>query len=307
MRKKFFITGGSGLLALKWALSQQDKVDIVLCLHHRVINLDRVKTVLCSLNSINNIVNCLQQERPDVVIHAAGLTDINKCEKKPKLAEYVNVTITRNVAVACALEGVRLVYISTDQLFDGSQSLYLESDIASPINIYGATKVKAEGEVSKQDKRSLIIRTNFYGWGTTYRQSFSDFILKSLKNKREIKLFDDVYYTPILVHSLSVIIHDLINIDASGIFNIVGDDKISKFKFGQKLAREFNLDLGLIQASKLMSDSSLVQRPNNMALSNCKVKKILGKRVISIDNDIKILYQQSKTKLFQGSGVIEVL
>ena len=185
--------------------------------------------------------------------------------------------------------------------------MYLESDIASPINIYGATKVKAEGEVSKQDKRSLIIRTNFYGWGTTYRQSFSDFILKSLKNKREIKLFDDVYYTPILVHSLSVIIHDLINIDASGIFNIVGDDKISKFKFGQKLAREFNLDLGLIQASKLMSDSSLVQRPNNMALSNCKVKKILGKRVISIDNDIKILYQQSKTKLFQGSGVIEVL
>ena len=61
MRKKFFITGGSGLLALNWALSQQDKVDIVLCLHHRVINLDRVKTVLCSLNSINNIVNCLNK------------------------------------------------------------------------------------------------------------------------------------------------------------------------------------------------------------------------------------------------------
>jgi dTDP-4-dehydrorhamnose reductase len=291
-QRRVLITGGSGLLALNWAVSLRDKSDVVLCFHERVVNLAGVTTTVCALDSVSQIVECLKQEKPDIVIHTAGLTSVEKCEENPELAEYINVTIAKNVAAACAAENIQLVHISTDHLFDGVQSLLSEEENPSSVNIYGLTKARAEEAVYAENQKALIIRTNFFGWGTKYRKSFSDFVVDALRNKQPIQLFDDVFYTPIHAGCLSQITHALLEKGAIGVFNVVGDERITKYNFGRKLADRFELDASLIKRSKILDKHNLVERPMDMSLSNSKVCAYLNRVIGGVDEQLDMLCKQ---------------
>ena len=297
MLKKVLITGGSGLLGLNWALSLRNEYNVTLCLHKRIVNLSGVKSTMCSLDSIDLISKLLKQEQPDVVINAAGLTSVEKCEEAPDLAEYINVTIAKNIAIACASEGIKLIHISTDHLFDGTQKFLKEEAPLSPINVYGLTKAKAEEVVFNNNENSLIIRTNFYGWGTSYRHSFSDFIINSLRKKTYIKLFDDIFYSPILIDILVQASHELVDKNQVGIFNIVGDTRISKYHFGKELAKIFKLNSNYITRSQIKSKLGLIPRPADMSLSNQKVSSCLVREVGSLDNHLEKLFQQENNRI----------
>jgi dTDP-4-dehydrorhamnose reductase len=188
--------------------------------------------------------------------------------------------------------GIMLVHISTDHLFDGLSSLVSEEEPINAINTYAITKAQAESAVNDVNPDVLIVRTNFYGWGTSYRKSFSDYIIESLRKKQLITLFDDVYYTPILMENLITTVHDLLNKKAKGIFNIVSDDRISKYEFGMLIAEEFCLDKSLIHKITLQNQTNLVRRPLDMSLSNRKVCKLLGRNMGSVKQDVSRLYQQ---------------
>ncbi|NBP06440.1 MAG: SDR family NAD(P)-dependent oxidoreductase, partial [Bacteroidetes bacterium] len=129
------------------------------------------------------------------------------------------------------------MHISTDHLFSGDNALVDESFPVSPINIYGLTKAEAELRVLEENPEALVIRTNFYGWGTSYRQSFSDFIIRTLRAGRKLELFEDVFFTPILAEVVAQTICDLMAKNAKGIFNIVGSQRLSKFDFGLRVAK----------------------------------------------------------------------
>ena len=291
-KHKFLITGGSGLLAVNWALLQRTIADVTLCFHKRIINLTGVKSTVCNLDSVNHISSLLKKYKPDVVIHTAGLTNVEKCQQNPELAEYVNVDIAKNVSVACSSQGCKLVHISTDHLFDGKKTLLNEEAKLNPLNVYGYTKAKAEEAVYQNNQNALIIRTNFYGWGTIYRQSFSDYIINSLRKKQNIYLFDDVIYTPIVVSQLVKSTYDLIQKGLLGVFNVVGDDCLSKYKFGIKLANKFKLDSSLIKNNQIENENDLVLRPKNMSLTNNKLSFHLGRCIGGVDKHLNLLIKQ---------------
>jgi dTDP-4-dehydrorhamnose reductase len=226
------------------------------------------------------------------VIHAAGLTSIEKCEANPTLAKYINVDLTKNLATVCAMLNIPMVYISTDHLFLGNESLVQEDYPVSPVNIYAKTKAEAETCVLDSNAKALIIRTNFYGWGTSYRESFSDMVINHLRAGKKISLFKDIYYTPMLVEPFVYTVHELAHKKAKGIFNVVGDDRISKYDFGLRLAKEFNLDNGLIDAGKIIDKPSLVNRPHDMSLSNQKVSNYLARKMGGLDEHILKLKAQ---------------
>jgi dTDP-4-dehydrorhamnose reductase len=106
--------------------------------------------------------------------------------------------------------GIPLVHISTDHLFEGNASMLSEEEPSNTINVYGKTKALAESSVGEINPDALIIRTNFYAWGTSYRKSFSDYIIESLRHGELLSLFDDVYYTPILAENLINTVHELL-------------------------------------------------------------------------------------------------
>jgi dTDP-4-dehydrorhamnose reductase len=220
------------------------------------------------------------------VIHAAGLTSIEQCESNPTLAKYINVDLTKNLVMVCAKLNIPMVYISTDHLFSGNESLVHEDNPVSPVNVYAKTKAEAEAYVQNAYPEALIIRTNFYAWGTSYRYSFSDMVINHLRAGKKISLFKDIYYTPMLVEPLVYAVHELAHKKAKGIFNIAGDNRISKYDFGLILAKEFNLDHDLIDEGKIIDKPSLVSRPHDMSLSNQKVSSYLGRKMGGLDEQI---------------------
>ena len=292
MNQKIFITGGSGLLALNWAVSMRDRVDVILNMNNRDINLRGSVVKRINLNSIGSIVNFLESDKPNYVIHAAGMTNVEECEKNPDLAHKINVGLTDNVARACKDMKIPLIHISSDHLFDGKSSLADEEKLLSPLNVYGKTKAQAEEKVLSINSNNLVVRTNFYGWGTKYRISLSDFIFNALRNNQKIVLFKDIFFTPILIDVLANRTMELIDKGAQGIFHITGDDRISKYDFGLLLAKEFGLNTDLIEEGLIGEKKELVSRPKDMSLSNLKISEFLGKKIGSLSTHLQLLHKQ---------------
>nr|MBP6421672.1 SDR family oxidoreductase [Propionivibrio sp.] len=246
------------------------------------------------LESVDSLARALESIKPDIVIHTAGLTSVERCEAEPALAWHVNSELAGHVAQACARLGLSLVHISTDHLFAGHESLLAESHPVEAVNTYGLTKAEAENRVLEACPSALVIRTNFFGWGTGYRQSFSDNVINGLRAGRELTLFQDVFYTPILAEAAALAVHELVDRKACGIFNVVGDERISKYEFGISLADRFGLDSGLIKRGLITDRANLVQRPLDMSLSNQMASGILNRKLGGVGGHIARLHQQER-------------
>ena len=294
---RVLITGGSGLLGLNWAATSRNQSEVQIGIHSRAVSLKSAVSCSIDIDSLDSTLRYFDSLRPDLVVHSAGLTSVEKCEDKPSLAFHQNVTLARNVAQACERFHLKLVHISTDHLFEGLCSFANEGVTPSPRNIYGKTKAEAELRVLDANPNSLVIRTNFFGWGTLYRSSFSDCILNSLRKGITIKLFEDVFYTPILAESLALAGAELAKKNQSGIVNLSGNTRISKFDFGIRLAEEFGLDKHLIRPVKFVSRPDLVVRPLDMSLSNEYATSLLGNPPSNLESDIKRLRQQEEQGL----------
>lgn len=292
---RILITGGTGLLGVNWAFARKHQDEVILAAHHRQITIEGVLLQKIDLTSAVNIFSAIEEIKPDFVVHAASLTSVEKCEHNLNLAEEVNVDLAFNVAKACNASGVKLVHISTDHLFAGDRPFVEERQSLEPLNAYGTTKARAESLVLGVNPDSLVVRTNFFGWGPSYRKSFSDFIIEALRNGFEVKLFYDVFYSPILIEVLIEKIEKLLLVGARGIFNIVGDDRITKYQFGLYLAKEFELNVGLIKPISIHSLNELVVRPLDMSLSNKKISNIIDCKVGGIECHINKLRVQELT------------
>lgn len=299
MKPRILITGGSGLLALNWAMAMRRSNTVTLGFHNREVTLADVKTRKIDLESVDGLVREFETANPQIVVHTAGLTNVEECEIRPQLAQYINVELAANVAQACAELGLPMVHISTDHLFTGKSPFVDESCMVAPINVYARTKAEAEHRVLEAHPQALVIRTNFYGWGTSYRHSFSDTVIEALRAGKELTLFQDVFYTPILAETLALSSHQLVNLKANGIFHVVGDDRISKYEFGLKIAQQFNLDSSLINSGYLADRPGMVSRPHDMSLSNQKTCKLLGRKLGGVGEHLARLHQQEQNGLAQ--------
>ena len=292
MKKKILFTGGSGLLALNWAIQIRDHYEVILGLHDRAIILKGTNAIRINLNSEKSITDFLIRIKPDILIHTAGLTSIEECELNPIETNYINALIPELLAKLTNKLDIIFVHISTDHLFDGLLPFTSEDTPVSSLNEYGKSKALAEKLILKENPSALILRTNFFGWGTSYRLSFSDIVLKTLRANKTINLFDDVYYTPILINQFVEIVNLLILNNDSGIFNIVSNERITKYQFGLLLAKKFGFNTNLIQKVSINDNHKLVQRPKDMSLNNKKVLSITRYNLLTLEQQIDLLKEQ---------------
>lgn len=275
-RRTLLITGGSGLLALNWACAMRHNWRVILGTHRHRVALAGTVALPLDLDAPQRLHHRFDEVAPDIIVHTAGLTSVDDCEKNPALARRVNAELARNVAEAAARENIHLVHISTDHLFAGTRSVCSESEQPEPLNEYARSKLLAEEWVQQAHPQALILRTNFFGWGHAYRQSFTDWILSNLRAGKSITLFDDVYFTPILADSLAMAAHSLLDKSASGVFNLAGDERVSKCQFAIRLAKAFGLPGELIRRGRISDSNLLARRPPDMSLNNSKARSVLG-------------------------------
>lgn len=247
----------------------------------------------------------LEQYSPDLIIHTAGMTSVDQCEREPEKAHAANAVLARNVAEAAARTGVPLIHISTDHLFAGTRSFYQENDPPEPLNVYARTKLLAEQWVQAACARALIIRTNFFGWGHRFRKSFSDWILSTLTAGQPLDVFDDANFTPILVDRLALAAHRLSAMGSTGIYHVVGNDRVSKYEFAVRLARRYSLPEGLIRHARISETRLPARRPPDMSLNNAKARAALGASLGTLDEYFEALRLQQQ--MGQQSELLEAV
>ena len=299
MKPCLLITGGSGLLALNWAATVCDEWDVVLALHTRQVDVSFARTVQLDLFHNDAIQRVLDDIAPRMVVHAAGLTNVEACEADPDLARRANVEAPGHVAAACARHDAKLVTISTDHLFSGAGAFVSEQTAPAPLNVYARTKADGEKAALDNNPQAIVARTNFVCWGPRYRPSFSDTIIAKLQKGEPVFLFEDVFFNPILASELAHATHALASQSASGIFHLSGDERLSKLEFGLRVASHFHLDSSLIRASRLADRTDLTRRPSEMSLSNRKAAEILDRPLGGIEDTLRELAAQLNTPKFE--------
>jgi len=285
---RVFIAGVSGLLGSSMAAEWRNRFCVAGCFLAHSPTIDGVEAVRIDLAS-QSLHEILSRFSPDLVVNCAGLTDVDACEADPSRARLLNETMARAVADACVRKNIRLVHISTDHLFDGTVALASEETVPRPVNVYGATKWAGERAVAELCPEALIVRTNFFGWGSPHRVSFSDWVLDILRGGKSQAMFNDVYFSPILIQDLLEIILSLVGRDARGLFHVCGCDRVSKFEFALKMAEVFGLYSGNLWPASISQAGLRAPRPHDMSLSCRKMEGLLGFSAPSLDAGLRKL------------------
>ena len=185
--------------------------------------------------------------RPDVVAHLAAMADVGACEMEPERATAVNVAATSEIAELCQQRGARLVFVSTEYVFDGQRGFYREDDAPNPTTHYGRTKREAEQEVARLASSWSIVRTSIvYGWPLQAHRNFAPWLIELLRSGQTYYAPADVLRTPVYVEHLVDGIARLVEGDYPGIHHIAGSDWVSMYDFAQAIADGFGLDRGLV-------------------------------------------------------------
>lgn len=288
--KRIYITGIAGLLGGNAGYLLKNKysiagVDII------NINMDNVQTESFDMLDEKLLKQSLKRFKPDVVIHTVAAINVDKCEEDIQYAKKLNVILTQTVTNTCNELGIKLIYISTDAVFDGEKvELYDELDLTNPVNVYGSTKLEGEQIVLK-NKSNLVLRTNIYGFNIQNKNSFGEWILYSLIENKTINMFDDINFTPILVNELANILGMAIEKDLSGLYNACGTNSISKYDFAVLIKDTFAIKSGVI--NKTISDTFpfKAKRSKNMGMSNLKLRNELNLK-ISTPKESIVLFKE---------------
>ncbi len=174
--------------------------------------------------------------RPDVVIHAAAWTDVDGCAREPERAFRVNGIGTQNVALACAEAGAAMLYISTNEVFDGAATEpYREWDPVHPINPYGRSKAAGEWFVSHLLTRFYIVRTAWlYAPGG---RNFPHRILQLADERGALRVVVDEVSNPTYAPDLAAAVAALIRTDAYGIYHLTNSGYCSRYDFARAILR----------------------------------------------------------------------
>lgn len=243
----------------------------------------------------------LRRFLPDLVVHCAAETNVDLCEAKPALAECVNVGGTRNIARVAANLGVRVIFVSSDSVFDGQRGGYTEVDMTGPLNVYSRTKLLGEQVVLESSPENLVVRTNMFGWNMLPKKSLSEWCLTKIREGHEIHGFADVLFSPLLVNDITALVLEIHEKGLRGLYHLGARDHTSKYEFALKIARTFRLDDRIVTASSLSAAELTAPRPKNTHLNVSKLTSALGHSLPSIDDGIESFHQ------LEGSGYVEAL
>jgi dTDP-4-dehydrorhamnose reductase len=263
---KVLLTGSSGLLGgyLLPALLAHD-VTVVPVTHTARAP---AGGVACDLTDASATSELLEEVAPDVIIHAAALTDVDRCEDDPDLADRVNHISTGLLASSNA----RLVFISTDSVFDGARGAYSEQDTPAPLNEYARSKLRAE-ERALAAPRGVCIRTNFFG-RSNRGHGLAEWLLRELNAGRELVGFEDVVISPLYCHDAAEASAEIALGDAEGVLHL-GGDAINKYDFGVLVAERYGLDPSFVRRGSLSEASMRAPRPLDTSLDSSRVRSLL--------------------------------
>ena len=252
---RILVTGGQGQLGrdLQRALA----AETVFAFGHRELD----------VTDAGALLHAAEEHRPDVIIHAAALTDTSRCEREPDLAHAVNATGARNAAQACQHTGASLLFVSTNEVFNGAKhDPYLESDPPKPLNVYARSKLAGEDYVKSTLERHYIVRTAWlYGEGGNH---FPAKILAAAEQRPELSVVSDEVATPTWTRDLSQAIARLIGHDAFGVYHLTNDGGCSRYDWARLVLRLAGKEEVQVRPTTMAEYGASPRKPPYSVLAN---------------------------------------
>lgn len=246
---KILIIGGSGLLGQYLNIELSKNFDILTSYNKNTGNCKQFPNIKLNLTDFNSIKNTFETFRPDVVILTAAVSNPANANKLPEHDVYkINAEAPEYIAGLCEKSGSKLIYTSTDLVYDGNGSGMLDENApVNPVSIYAETKLIAEEKIKSVFNNWVILRTALlYGLGLNHSTNHFTQMYFNLKKGIRVKLFSDQYRTPLALHDAARMIKEITEKDLTGLFNFGGRERLSRFKLGEILCNEMNCDKNLL-------------------------------------------------------------
>jgi dTDP-4-dehydrorhamnose reductase len=242
----------------------------------------------------SRVEEVLKKVNPDVVVHAAALTDVDKCEMNRELAWKVNVEGTKNIVEQIKMRHSFLVYISTDYVFNGETGQYKETDRTDPINYYGLTKLKAEELVKDLVDEYCVARASVI-YGSTPaagKVNFALWVLSKLERNEQVRIVTDQWNSPTLNANLAEMTLEIMERKLTGTFHLSGATRINRYDFAKLIAQTFNLDASLVNPCTSSEFSWAAKRPGDSSLDTAKAQQTLKNKPLQINQALERMKQE---------------
>ena len=280
MRKKIMVTGASGFVGGHILKRAPEECEITAIYHTQKYPFS-ANWIQVDLADFKKTATIIQEIKPEVIIHCAATADLEKAEAQPQLAYENNVLITKNLTEISAAHNIRLIFISTDMIYDGKTGMYNEEDLPHPLNFYGRTKVEAEEYIQANSANYVIARSALiYGLTKTARKTFCETMIRNWQNEQPVNLFRDEFRSPILVENLADALLELAQLDYTGKINLGGPTRISRLEFGMVFAKLFAVSSHLIISRSMQNIDFKAKRPADTSYDITLAKSILETKIM---------------------------
>ncbi|MCX6642548.1 MAG: dTDP-4-dehydrorhamnose reductase [Candidatus Bathyarchaeota archaeon] len=296
------VIGGGGQLGSKIIEYSREYHEIYATYLSRPPQLSASKIFLADKTDKSSIQSLVKKIKPDVVIDTAALHNVDYCETNKEQTHKVNVEGTKNVAEACNAIGAKMVFVSTDYVFNGKIGHYKETDIPTPINYYGQSKLDGENAIKKICKNYCIARTSvIYSWVSTQSTvttsgkplNFAMWANEKLGKGEQLNIVNDQYSSPTLADHLAQTLLKICEEDLRGIYHIAGKTRINRYDFILKIAEKIGYNPTLIKAVSSSSLKQKAKRPRDSSLNVEKIEKTLKIKMLFIDDALTIYRNQA--------------
>ena len=273
--KKLLITGASGYLGYHCCKAKTDNWNIIAAYFQNKKGIyPKTENYQLNLSDKDSIWKALKELNPSAVFHLAAYSATGFCEKNPEKTHPLNVTSTGHLAEMCAERKIRLLFTSSEQVFDGTKGNYSENDKPNPKNKYGGQKLEAEKLIQDIDPTATIIRIAvLFGEATPAAKSFLNQWTDKWENDEPVTAFFDEIRPFLSGSACADGLFHLLNIGAEGVFHLGGKENMSRYDFALKAKEILGYkNAEIIRKSQKELDLS-AYRPADLSL-NCK--KITG-------------------------------
>ena len=290
---KIFVTGGTGLLGSTLVRTAPKEFEVAASYNKNAMITERARFIQIDITDKTRVFEVFDEIKPEVLIHTAAVANVDYCETHKEEVWRVNVIGTANLLDACDKNGTKMIFTSTNAVFDGEHAPYSEEDEPNPINYYGKTKLEAETLVRKNGAKHTVARLmTMYGWNNPgERQNPVTWLLSKLTKGETIHVVDDVYNNHLFADNCADALWAIVKRDKVGIYHIAGGDCISTYELALKTADVFGLDKTLIKRVKSDFFKFPAPRPRNTCYVTEKMEKELGVRPLGVKEGLLYMRQ----------------
>ena len=282
------VTGGSGFLGWNILQAGPARRRITATYFHHPVSASDTKWIQMDLGSAPSIRQGVESSGAKTIIHAAAMKDVDQCEQNPADAEKINVEGTEILCEAARRTGARVIYVSTDLVFDGTRSFWKEDDPTRGIGCYARTKRGAEQRVLSDSTNTVVRVSLLYGWSNPAHQNFIDWMWSKLGRGQSLPLFTDQFRTPILSEEAAAALLKLAERkELTGIFHLGGPERISRYEFGMRVCEQFPFDARCINPDQMSDVPSHIPRPADCSLDSRKIVQALGLNLSTVSQGLE--------------------